>query len=157
VLADWQRRSRALVGVAAGLPAYAIDDAFPTVAVIGIVRPRLFVAERVMRECSAGEIAAMVSHEYSHVSAHDNLKRLLIRACPDVFGTPRRLDRARAAAAEEAADARAASGHPAARLDLAQALIHVARLAAPRMPALVSAFYLGGRIEDPGRRVVEPA
>src|SRR5205823_5089341 len=91
----------------------------------------------------------------AHVSARDNLKRLLIRACPDVFGAPCALDRAWTAAAEEAADARAAAERPAARLDLAQALIHVARLAVPEVPALVSAFYLGGSIDARVRRLVD--
>jgi hypothetical protein len=91
------------------------------------------------------------------VSARDNLKRLAIRACPDVFGTPRRLESAWSAAAEEAADARAADGSTATRLDLAQALIRVARLAAPRSPQLASAFYLGGSIDTRVRRLVDPS
>jgi beta-lactamase regulating signal transducer with metallopeptidase domain len=98
----------------------------------------------------------MITHECAHVSARDNVKRLLIRACPDPFGTPRHLDRAWAAAAEEAADAAAARIRPSARLDLAQALIHVARLAVPRTPELVSAFYLGGSIDARVRLLVDP-
>ena len=156
VVGAWQRRGRRLEGLTPRLPAYAVDDAFPTVAVAGILRPRLFIAERVLREFPAQEIAAMVAHECAHVSARDNVKRLLMRACPDVFGTPA-VEREWAAAAEEAADARAAALHPSARLDLAQALIRVARLAAPTAPQLASAFYLGGSIDTRVRRLVEPA
>ena len=156
VLDDWQRRGRRLHGLHTDMPAFAIDETFPMVAVAGILKPTLFVAERVLRECPPDEVAAMVSHECAHVSARDNVKRLLIRACPDVFGTPRRLDRAWRAAAEEAADARAAHLNPQRRLDLAQALIHVARLAPARAPELASAFYLGGSIEDRVRRLVDP-
>jgi hypothetical protein len=156
VLADWQRHGRALDGLDAPMAAYAIDDRFPTVAVVGILKPRLFVAERVLRECASGEVAAMVAHECAHVSAGDNLRRLLIRACPDVLGVPRALERAWSEAAEEAADARAARMDPAARLNLADALIHVARLAVPRTPPLASAFFLGGSIEGRIRRLVDP-
>ena len=157
VLADWRRRGRVLDGLGVPVPAFAIDDPFPVVAVIGILRPRLFVAERVLRECAPGEVAAMVAHECAHVSARDNLKRLAIRACPGVFGVGRRLDSAWSAAAEEAADARAAGLDARARLNLADALIHVARLAVPAAPPLASAFYLGGSIDARVRRLVEPA
>jgi len=156
VLDDWKRRSRALSGLGAPVPAFAIDDAFPIVAVVGILRPRLFVAERVLRECTREEVAAMVAHECAHVSARDNFRRLLIRACPGMFGVAC-LDRAWSAAAEEAADARAAGLDTRARLDMAGALIHVARLAVPQAPPLASAFYLGGSIDDRVRRLVEPA
>lgn len=156
VVDDWERRGRPLVDVDAPLPAFAIEDPFPVVAVIGMLRPRLFVAERVLRECSPAEVAAMIAHECAHVSARDNLKRLVIRACPSAFGVARRLDRAWNLAAEEAADARAAAGDPRARLNLADALIHVARLAAPRTPPLASAFYLGGSVEARVRCLVDP-
>ena len=156
VLAGWQRRGRPLADVNAPFPAFAIEDPFPVVAVIGVWRPRLFIAERVLRECAPQEIAAMVAHECAHVSSRDNLKRLLMRACPGVLGVARRLDRAWSQAAEEAADARAAGGDPQARLDLAGALIRVARLAVPQAPPLASAFYLGGTIDDRVRRLIEP-
>jgi hypothetical protein len=156
VLEDWQRRGRPVEGAGLPLPAAAIEDPFPIVTTIGIWRPRLFIAERVLRECSPAEVAAMVAHETAHVSARDNLKRLLARMCPDPLGVGRRLDRAWSAAAEEAADARAAGGNAGARLDLAGALIHVARLAIPAAPPLASAFYLGGSIDSRVRRLVDP-
>lgn len=149
-------RGRPVAGLTARLPALAIEDAFPTVAVAGVWRPRLIIAERVLREFSAPEIAAMVAHECAHVSAYDNVKRLVMRTCPDLFGGSR-FERAWAVACEEAADARAAALHPSARLDLADALVHVARLAAPSAPHLVSAFYLGGSIENRVRQLIEPA
>lgn len=157
VVGDWRRRGRRLDGIAAGVPAFAVDEPFPIVAVAGIVRPQLFVAERVLRECTPAEIAAMIAHECAHVSARDNIKRLVIRMCPDVFGIPRGLDRDWAAAAEEAADALAAAQAPSARFDLAQALIRVARLAVPHSPELASAFYLGGSVDTRVRRLVGPA
>jgi hypothetical protein len=154
----WERRGRRLDMPGIRMPVFAIDESFPTVAVIGFSRPALFIAERLLRECSGDEVRAMLSHECAHVSSRDNFKRFVIRACPDFVRRGGALDLAWAAAAEEAADATAAAARPAAALDLAQALIRVARLApSPFPPELASAFYLGGSIESRVRRLVEPS
>src|SRR5207249_8528470 len=66
--------------------------------------------------------------------AWDNLKRLAMRASPDVLGwtqAARRLERAWAAASEHAADTGASVADRAARLALASALVKVARLMPP--------------------------
>ena len=59
IVGDWQRRGRPLDRIDTTVPAFAIDDDFPIVAAVGVLRPRLFVAERVLRECAPDEIAAM--------------------------------------------------------------------------------------------------
>ncbi|HTL42707.1 MAG TPA: M56 family metallopeptidase [Vicinamibacterales bacterium] len=153
----WRQRGRRLTSFETSMPVFAIEESFPTVAVAGVARPVLFISERVLRECPDDEVRAMVAHERSHVARRDNLKRLLIRGCPDLLGAGMLVERAWSDAAEEAADAEAAAGRPDRALDLAQALIRVARLA-PRLeaPALASAFYLGGSIESRIRRLVEP-
>lgn len=158
VMRDWQARGRRLRTIDAPIPVYAIEESFPTVAVVGFSRPALFIAERVLRECSPDEVRAMVLHECAHVTHRDNLKRFFIRACPDVLRRGSMLDRAWTSASEEAADARAAGGDPGSALELAQALIHVARLApGPSTIEVASAFYLGGSIESRIRRLVDPA
>ena len=155
---EWQARGRRLQAFDAPMPAFGIEESFPMVAVVGFWRPALFIAERVLAECSADEIRAMVLHECAHVTHCDNLKRLLIRACPDALGQGVALDRAWTKAAEEAADARAVGDDPGFALELAQALIHVARLAPGASTLQVaSAFYLGGSIESRVRQLVEPA
>jgi beta-lactamase regulating signal transducer with metallopeptidase domain len=153
---EWESRGRRLDCFDASLPVFAIDEQFPTVAVVGVTNPALFVAERVLTECSADEVRAMLRHEAAHVTVRDNLKRFLIRACPDLLPSGGRLDRAWSIAAEEAADAAAVAERPAAAVELAEALIRVARLATPRAPELASAFYLGGSIESRIRRLVDP-
>ena len=156
VVREWRRRGRRLDTFDTPLPVFAVEETFPTVAVVGVARPALFVAERVLRECAADEVRAMLHHECAHVAKRDNLKRFLMRACPDFLGGD--LDRAWARAAEEAADAAVVARDPRCALELAQALIHVARLApAPQAPALASAFYRGGSIEARVRRLVQPA
>ena len=156
VAREWRTRGRRLDALDTPLPVYAIEETFPTVAVVGVIHPALFIAERVLRECPEDEVRAMLRHECAHVAKRDNLKRFVMRACPDF--TFRELDRAWARAAEEAADAAVVAAAPRYAVELAQALIHVARLApsASAAPALASAFYLGGDIESRVRRLVEP-
>lgn len=158
VLRDWRARGRRLHLIDAPIPVFAIEDSFPTVAVVGFSRPALFIAERVLRQCTADEVRAMLLHECAHITHRDNLKRFFVRACPDVLRRGSALDRAWTSASEEAADARAAGGDRGSALELAQALVHVARLAPGRSTLHVaSAFYLGGSIESRVRRLVDPA
>jgi beta-lactamase regulating signal transducer with metallopeptidase domain len=153
---EWQRGGRHLTEFDAPLPVFAISAAFPTVAVVGFRRPILFIAEQVLRDCSQDEIRAMISHECAHVDAGDNVKRLLLRACPDLSARGRSLESAWERACEEAADAAAANRAPALALPLAQALIRVARLATPFVAAPVSTFHQGGSVETRVRRLLEP-
>jgi beta-lactamase regulating signal transducer with metallopeptidase domain len=132
---------------------YAIDVPYPIVAVAGVVRPAVFIAERLLAECSSGEVRAMIGHETSHIRTFDNARRFVLCACPDLFGDRSRLTRAWKDAAEEAADEDVART-PAHALDLAQALIRVARLAPACAPALASAFYAGAGIDGRVRRLV---
>jgi beta-lactamase regulating signal transducer with metallopeptidase domain len=95
----------------------------------------------------------MVRHECAHVGGRDNLKRLLVLVSPAIALAA--LERAWTQAVEEAADAAAAAARPGLGLELAHALIHVARLApVPHAPELASAFYRGGSIESRVRRLV---
>jgi len=134
----WAEDAEPLDLAVAGLPAYRITHPFPVVAVLGVRHPRLYVAGQVLSSLGGSELKAVVEHERAHLAARDNLRHWLLRACPDVLAwTPAgsRLERAWLAAAEEAADERAARGGPGAALALAEALLRVARLA----PAACSA------------------
>jgi len=155
VAAEWKRTGRPLAGLDSPVPVYSIDVPSPIVAVAGVVRPTLFIAEGLLADCSNGEVRAMIAHEVSHIRTFDNARRLVLRACPDLFGDRSRLTRAWKDAAEEAADADAVRTTTHA-LDLAQALIRVARLAPESAPALASAFYAGGGIDGRVRRLVAP-
>jgi Zn-dependent protease with chaperone function len=93
------------------------------------------------------EISAAVAHEKGHLAARDNLKRGLLRACRDallMIPSGRSLDKAWSEASEEAADENAAREGNGVALDLASALVKIARVippgARPTMPAGVFLF-----------------
>jgi Zn-dependent protease with chaperone function len=133
-------------------PAWAVHVPFPVVAVVGALRPQLFVARQVVDTCTSDELAAIVAHEAAHVAARDNLVRLLFYITPGSglcsrIGDP--LERAWLAAAEEAADL--AAGRLSGTLELASALTKVARLAAGDTPAMIPASTLIGGCDLPSR------
>ena len=159
VARSWMRAGRRLDLDRMRVPAFRIETDFPVVSVVGVLRPRLFVSGRVIDGCSAREFAAILAHERAHLHAWDNLRRLVVRCCPDIlawmrFG--RTLEDEWSAAAEEAADERAGARRGIARVDVAAALIKVARLtpSGAILAAPVSAFYRGESIERRVRRLV---
>jgi Zn-dependent protease with chaperone function len=141
----WLRGAEPLPRREWGLPAFAIDAGFPVVAVWGVIRPRLFVDRRVIGACSPAELAAIAAHERAHVTGFDNLRRLLIGACE---GPSSAVAHAWRQAAEQAADERAVDTSSRA-LDLASALLKVARLAPPRLLdcTALSTIHDGGALE----------
>src|SRR5438132_7792836 len=67
------------------IPTFRMPHAFPIIAVVGAMRPRLFIAERVMQSLTQEELAAAIAHECGHLAARDNFKRLLLRMCRDLL------------------------------------------------------------------------
>jgi Zn-dependent protease with chaperone function len=138
-----------------GLPAYRIRHPFPVVTVLGVHRPRLYVAEQVLSGLDEAERTAVFDHELAHVISRDNLRYWLMRACPDLlvlFPAGEALTRSWLTATEEAADEAATRRTPRAALDLADALVKVARLVPRGQPALVPALALHNG-DDIARRV----
>lgn len=128
---EWLRQSVPLRLPQAPIPAFRLFHPFPVVAVVGVWRPRLFIADRLLQELTADELHAAIAHECGHLVARDNLKRCLMQACRDAlwFVPGRtRLDQQWAAAAEEAADQYVARAGALQAINLASALIKVARL-----------------------------
>ncbi len=113
------------------IPAFRIPHSFPIIAIAGTVRPQLFIADNVLLALNADELAAAIAHECGHLSARDNLKRTLLRICRDSLllvplgGT---VERIWAQTAESAADEFAARQSPAMALNLASALVQVAKM-----------------------------
>ncbi|MEO6655650.1 MAG: M56 family metallopeptidase [Pyrinomonadaceae bacterium] len=129
------------------VPVYRIKHQFPVIAVIGIFRPKMFVAEQVLESLDQNEFRAAIAHEYGHLRANDNFKRTILRVCRDLLILPlgKGLDMAWAENAESVADEYAAQTGRSKAIDLASALVKIARIvpanARPAMPA--GAFLIG--------------
>ena len=119
--------------VIAGLKVDIVDVPAPMVAVVGARKPRIVAASAVVAACTPQEFLQVIGHEAAHISAHDNLKLLLLLASPDPLAWMRAGDALTArwrAAAELEADALATGPDRCKRVALASALVKVARLCA---------------------------
>jgi hypothetical protein len=114
-----------------GCRVQVVDTAKPIIGVVGGWHPQVVTAECVISACSQDEFRQVVAHEAAHVSARDNLKLLLLLACPDALAWTAlgaALSERWRTEAEFVADQRATGDDPRKRVELASALIKVARL-----------------------------
>jgi Zn-dependent protease with chaperone function len=114
-----------------GCSVQVVDTPKPIIGVIGGWHPQVVTAECVISACSRDEFRQVVAHEAAHVSARDNLKLLLLLACPDALAWTAlgaALSERWRTEAEFDADQRATGNDPRKRVELASALIKVARL-----------------------------
>jgi hypothetical protein len=169
-LLSWQATRRVVSGWMRGaaparlpgmrVPTYLIRHPFPVVSVVGVLRPRLFVARAVLDRLSRAELEVVLAHEAAHLAARDNLKGLLMRSCPDWLALgpfARRLEREWCEAAECAADDRAVREQPSRALELAAALLEVARMTPPGsvIPLPASTLHNGDCLAARVARLVE--
>ena len=167
LLKDWMAASTRIELESIHVPTYVLDHSFPIIAVVGAFRPRLFIANHVLESLSEEELAAAIAHEYGHLAARDNFKRSVMRvsrAALLLIPCGRSLDRAWSEASESAADEHAAQESSFVALNLASALVRIARMIPTGqrqvIPPSVSAFLAGE--DSPGvkvrvRRLVELA
>jgi Zn-dependent protease with chaperone function len=160
---QWMRAAHPLALDGAAMPTFAVDADAPVMALVGVLRPRLLITRPVLEALTGEELQAGVAHELGHWRAWDNLKRLAMRAAPDLWfatGAARSLERRWAAASEHAADRSAGAGERE-RCALASALVKVARLTPPAAPLQepISALVDGGDITARVQRLLddEPA
>lgn len=168
LLRDWLSSSTPIKLDSISVPTFVLQHSFPIIAVVGAIRPRLFIATHVLESLSEDELAAAIAHEYGHLAARDNFKRSVMRisrAALLLIPCGRSLDRAWSEASESAADEHAAQKSSLVALNLASALVRIARMIPHGqrqiMPAAVSAFLVGSE-DSPGvkvrvRRLVELA
>jgi hypothetical protein len=159
LVGTWMREARAVELPGLRLRAFAIPAEFPIVSVVGIIRPRLFISQRVLEACAPEELAAMVQHEAHHLVSRDNLKQLVLCACPDPLALAwagREIEERWREASEEAADDYTVRTSAPSALALAAALLKVARLApVGRAPLpILSALYRGEGVERRVRRLL---
>lgn len=158
MIAAWLRHAEPMHVGSVEIPAYRLSIMTPMLAVVGTLRPRLFVASQILDSLSPEEVAVALAHERGHLLARDTLKRAVMNFCRHLLlstGIGHTLDREWAKEAERAADEYAARAGAACALDLAAALIKIARLmpegAGSVMP--VGAFLLEGADEGVAGRV----
>lgn len=168
LLKRWMAIASPVEVTAIDTPTFSLPHAFPIIAVVGCLRPRLFIAEQVLRSLTEEELVAAMAHERGHLAAADNFKRSMIRASRAallIIPCGRSLDRAWAEASEAAADEHAAKESTSVALNLASALVTIARMIPAghnqRLPTSVSTF-LSGDEEPQGvkgrvRRLLELA
>lgn len=143
------------------IPVYRLYHQFPVIAVVGTFRPRLFIADHLFDSLTPGELTAAIAHECGHLARRDNLKRSVLRICRDILTVVpcgRVLDRDWAEASEEAADEFAVCSSKQSALDLASALVKIARLVPmglrPIIPAKAAGVLLiGDNLSGLARRV----
>lgn len=162
---DWLARSERIELPGVTIPAFRVAHRFPIIAVVGSVRPRLFIASDVLDSLSEEELAAAIAHECGHLKARDNLKRTVLRLCRDsllLAPLGRTVERAWAETAESAADEFAAANGPAMALNLASALVTIVKMipTGARADVPLAAYLVGA--EDQGvkvriRRLIEMA
>lgn len=145
---EWLSKSVEIKLSGNNIPTFLIDSSFPIVAVVGTLRPRLFIAQRVLATLNEEELTAAIAHECGHLSAHDNFKRSLLRVCRDVLmivPCGRSLDRSWAEAAECAADEQATQQGSDTALNLASALVKIAKMVpvGARAAVPMAAFLVG--------------
>ena len=165
LLKAWIANSRP-IDLGLDVPVFLLSHTFPIIAVVGTFRPRLFIADHVLKSLTDEELSAAISHEYGHMAAYDNLKRSLLRASRAgllIIPCGRTLDRAWGEASEAAADEHAAQQSSAVALNLASALVRIARMipAEDRQVMPSSAYLVGGEetrgVKARVRRLVELA
>jgi len=142
-----------------GLPvaAYRVPSTMPFAALVGVVRPRLFVSERFFEALEAGERQAVLDHEAGHLRSLDNLKRTAMKLAPDWLSfasAGREIEAAWAIAVEKEADDYAAGPDRARALDLAGALLKASR-STTNACALASNFCDGATIASRIERLLD--
>jgi Zn-dependent protease with chaperone function len=97
----------------------------PPLTLVGVRKPRVLVSESTVALLNEAELHVALKHEFAHLQARDNLKKLILSVCP--FPGMAKLEAAWSQAAELAADDAAVSNLGDA-VDLAAALVKLSRL-----------------------------
>jgi Zn-dependent protease with chaperone function len=130
-LLGWRDRGRNTSRVRVPFAVVEVKSVDLALCVGGYLRPTIYASTDVIRSLEPEELSAALAHEVSHAHARDPLRLLWMGSCPDFLSWFRMDDAWRKAfsvACEFAADAGASRGKPEVALDLASALLKVARL-----------------------------
>lgn len=132
-----------------GKPYQRIEDSRPLAFTAGMLRAQIYLSRGLLERCDASTIEAVLAHERAHLRRFDNLRRdLLMLLAPKVLAGPRSaLQKELSQAIELCADADAGRvlRDP---LQLADALLLVARLHTAPAPQSTSTFITGYGLEE---------
>jgi hypothetical protein len=128
--------------LASRIPIFCVDRIPLQLMVMGFFRPKIFVSSPVLEMLTTGEIRAALAHEMAHVSFFDNLKRMLFRICRPPRWLEFKTETPTWVGACELAADNAALAHGASALDLAGALVKMARLKCEVAPDDVAVSHL---------------
>ncbi len=137
-LLRWRRRGRSAGLLQSPFEVVAVPGRDVALCVGGYLRPTIYASADLMRSLDPAEFEAALAHEVSHATSRDPLRLLWMRSCPDflqAFDLDGPWRSSFAQACEFTADALATRGNPEVALDLASALVKVARLRA--VPAVI--------------------
>lgn len=150
-----RRGGQALAAEAAELPVSAVRCAEPFVVLAGARRPRIVVSTAALERLTPAQLAAALHHEQAHQAAGDRWRRALLLLLPDALPGWhwRTFDTLWTHYAEWAADRAAAAGGHGRALDLAEALLAVARGPARRPPLEELVPGLTGNAQELAERV----
>jgi beta-lactamase regulating signal transducer with metallopeptidase domain len=124
----------------------------PSIVLVGIFKPRVLVSKAAHALLTPAELEVSLRHERYHLRSQDNLKKLLFVFLP--FPGMKRLENAWSEAQERAADDAAATDAGSA-LNLASALVKLARLAPVQPEALCMAGFVTGPVESRVMRLID--
>ncbi|HXV75775.1 MAG TPA: M48 family metalloprotease [Candidatus Polarisedimenticolaceae bacterium] len=150
---EWMREATPAVVPGWAGRAWIVAAEAPGVCVVGLREARLLVSRSTIAACTAPELAGIVAHERAHARAGDNRKKLVLRCLPDVVSwTPlsRAVERIWDARAEEEADVAALRADRTAGVEIAAALVKLARRGTFAALPVASTLDAGGPL---GRRV----
>jgi Zn-dependent protease with chaperone function len=154
-LRAWMSRLSPLAGACA-VEMYEVRG-WGGVSLAGVLRTRILVGDAARAVLSRAELDVAVAHEVAHRRAGDNVKRFAMACAPDLLNrrTAEHLEARWRSAAEADADARAVDGDRGRALDLASALVKIARThgSGPHAPAW-SALHEAALLETRVRQLV---
>jgi Zn-dependent protease with chaperone function len=158
IVRSWEETA-VRISSALEIPVLHYEQTRPQMAVVGLLRPRLFVSSGAFALLSAEELRAALAHEAAHCRSRDLWRQFIVRLLPDVLPGTRffaACERRFLKSVEESADESGAraSGNA---LGLASAIVKIAKFADAH-PAPLGAYLVSAETELSGRvkRLLKP-